>query len=315
MLRHVLFDLSLFNDETERENSQKRILCLLEALVWCNRLYLKQHPETPLIYQSGIKYIVPEQFEQAHLPEVDTVRKFLEKKGASADVLTAFKEMADQLGSGEHFRDIPRILENGGGDCDNVASWRVAELRELGIPAKPYITWRTRADGGVTYHVIVLHADGSSEDPSLLLGMGGETRESDRLHEEEKLGERTAEFIQGLAKYRNVAKARDLVLGHGATKRAATTVLGGLGSITTPQDYSQLQYSIPFQTDESYADWSPTRPQAYYANPLYPGLTPTSGPIFNTRMRDVDDLDDFDPSDKFDGLPGLRGRLKRKRIK
>jgi hypothetical protein len=202
MLRYVLFDTALFEDEANRDNSQKRVLCLLEALVWCNRLYLQNHPETPLIYQSGIKYIVPEQFERAELPEVSMVRKYMRDKGAPPSVMEAFKSMADQLGAGEHFREIPRIIEHGGGDCDNVAAWRCAELREHGIDAKPYITWRKRPDGGTTYHVVVLWPDGTHEDPSLLLGMGGAAREPDRLAEEEKLGERTADFIRGIARKR-----------------------------------------------------------------------------------------------------------------
>jgi hypothetical protein len=212
LLRHILFDVEFFADEADRANSQKRVLCLLEALVWCNRLYLQQHPDTPLIYKSGIKYKVPAQFEKEKLPEIDTVGKFLKSKGAGDDVMRAFKALSDMCGGGEHFREIPRIIENGGGDCDNVASWRAAELRELGIDAKPYITWRQRPDGGYTYHVIVLWPDGSSEDPSLLLGMGGEARAADRREEERKLGERCAEFLK--------------VLGGGLT--ASTDVFGAI---------------------------------------------------------------------------------------
>jgi hypothetical protein len=197
LLRHVLFDMNLFDGENDRENSQKRVLCLLEALVWCNRLYLQQHPDTPLLYRSGVTYKVPAQFEKEAVPEVAIVRAYLESKNAPADVLSAFKVLADSVGGGEHFREIPRIIENGGGDCDNVASWRVAELRELGINAKPYITWRTRPDGGTTYHVIVMWPDGSSEDPSLLLNMGGEARRADRMEEERKLGERMADLVTG----------------------------------------------------------------------------------------------------------------------
>ena len=312
MLRHILFDVEFFANDgnvVDRANSRKRVLCLLEALVWINRLYLQQHPETPLIYQSGIKYIVPEQFEKAHLPEVAAVREYLTKKGASEDVQAAFKMIADQMGAGEHFRDIPQILANGGGDCDNVASWRAAELRELGIDAKPYITWRRREDGGTTYHVIVLWPDGSSEDPSLLLGMGGSARDIDRLAEQEKLGERTGEYLAGLMDH----PAGQVILGefvksmrhpsgsHRTSRRKLaqrpSSVLGT--AITTPQNFNQLQYTIPFQSDDAYEDWSPTRPQAFYANPLYPSLptTPGGGPIFNTRMRDSEDFDD----DRFDG--------------
>jgi hypothetical protein len=156
MLRHVLFDLSLFMDESDRANSQKRVLWLLEALTRCNQLYLQQHPETPLIYQSGIEYKVPQQFERADLPEADAVQDFLAKSNPPQSVVKAFKTLVSMCGGGEHFRDIPRIIENGGGDCDNVASWRTAELRQLGIAAKPYITWRRRMDGGMTYHVVVI---------------------------------------------------------------------------------------------------------------------------------------------------------------
>ncbi len=273
MLRHVLFDMELFADEADRENSQKRVLCLLEALTWCNQLYLRAHPypETPLIYQSGIEYKVPQQFEKAQLPEVQTLRAYLDASGAPPNVVKALRTLSNMCGGGEQFREIPRIIENGGGDCDNVAAWRCAELRELGIGARPYITWRRRADGGMTYHVIVLWPDGGSEDPSLLLGMGGAERAADRLEEESKLGERCAEMVQ--------------VFTMGRRPKPRTEVNGSW----QPQG---LQDSIPFQTDDSYEDWSPTRPQAFYYNPLYKGgLVSQSGPLFNTRMRDADDLD------------------------
>lgn len=271
MLRHVLFDLRLFADESERENSQKRVLWLLEALTRCDQLYLRQHPETPLIYKSGIEYKMPAQMENADVPEVETIRDFLTKNGAPSRVVAALDSLYNICGGGEIFREIPRIIENGGGDCDNVAAWRCAELRELGVDAMPYITWRKRPDGGTTYHVIVMWPDGSSEDPSLLLGMGGALRAADRVHEEEKLGERTADFIQGLQKTRRISGGMQML---------------GVGAITTPQDFSSLQYTIPFQTDEAYADWSPTRPQSDYWNPYYPNLPTTKGggPVFNTLL-------------------------------
>jgi hypothetical protein len=211
LLRHVLFDLSLFATEAERANSQKRVLCLLEALVWCNRYWLQQHPETPLIYQSGIEYKLPAQQQAGHddYPEVAKVRAFLKSVSAPSDVTSAFSVLAGICGGGETFREIPRIRENGGGDCDNVSSWRVAELRELGIWARPYITWRKREDGGTTYHVIVRYEDGTSEDPSLLLGMGGAEKAADRAEEERKLAERTDDFINGISQRAGV------VLGSG----------------------------------------------------------------------------------------------------
>lgn len=180
MLRNVLFDLALFNDDADRKSSQKRVLVLLEALTLCDEIYLSEHPDTPLMYdlasKGKLKYKLPAQFDSS----------------ASA-------EGGVPGYHGEVFRDIPRIIENGGGDCDNVASWRAAEIRHrLGIATKPYITWRKRPDGGTTYHVIVLWPDGSSEDPSLLLGMGGADRDKDRREEERKLGERAGEMIAAL---------------------------------------------------------------------------------------------------------------------
>jgi len=215
MLRHVLFDMNLFDGEDERENSQKRILWLLEALTCCNQLWLKQHPETPLIYNSGIKYKVPAQFERDDSPEISTIRAFLMKNSAPRDVMSAFKMVDQACGGGEVFREIPRIIENGGGDCDNVASWRAAELRQHGIQASPYITWRRRADGGMTYHVVVRWPDGSSEDPSLLLGMGGEDRAADRAEEERKLHERRDNFIEGLQRTKKLSGGMETIVGRG----------------------------------------------------------------------------------------------------
>jgi hypothetical protein len=332
MLRHVLFDMVLFPDEAERENSQKRVLCLLEALTWCDQLFLREHPETPLIYQSGIKYKVPEQFEAEKIPEVGVVRAYLAQKGAPEDVKAALEALSDRTGGGEHFREIPRIIENGGGDCDNVAAWRTAELRELGIGAKPYITWRRRPDGGMTYHVIVRWPDGSSEDPSLLLGMGGEGRAPDRAEEERKLGERCGDFVKGATavlgeeiwhnsnSYGLVAPwGMEDVLGHLARKlgkRRARTQVNGVAQGGLPSDFGKgLQYTIPFQTDDSYEAWSPTRPPAFYADPRYPGGNVQNTPFFNTRMRDPDEMDwDDKDDDRFDGadldvlVHGLQGR-------
>lgn len=313
MLRHVLFDMQMFDGEDDRANSQKRVLCLLEALTWCNQLYLQNHPDTPLIYQSGIKYIVPAQFEKADVPEIAIIRTFLEKKGAPQIVFDALDKLYNIVGGGEIFREIPRIIENGGGDCDNVASWRCAELRNIGINASPYITWRKRLDGGTTYHVIVLWPDGSSEDPSLLLGMGGPERDADRDEEFRKLNERLTNFVAAL-RVKGMDTARTL-LEHGASDQITQTVLGT--AINSPQNYNQLQYTIPFQTDDAYADWTPTRPQAYWFNTVYPNLPlppPGGGPVFNTRMRDPDDV-----FDRFDGAlapgPGrLRRRLGRREI-
>ena len=92
----------------------------------------------------------------------------------------------------EVFRDYVRMMENGGGDCDNMASLRAAELSVAGINGVPYMTNRPQPNGkGTIYHALVKHIyDGSSEDPSLILGMGGEAKKAERREECRKNVER-----------------------------------------------------------------------------------------------------------------------------
>ena len=57
-------------------------------------------------------------------------------------------------------------------NCDDLSPWRVAELREHGEPAKIRIQWKKHPETGQKlFHIVVRRADGSIEDPSLLLGM------------------------------------------------------------------------------------------------------------------------------------------------
>lgn len=226
MLRHVLFDTKMFDGEGDRENSQKRVLWLLEALTRIDQLYLQNHPETPLIYQSGIKYIVPAQFDKVDVPQVTLIKDFLTKNGASSKVFDALDYLYNIVGGGEIFREIPRIIENGGGDCDNVASWRAAELRQLGIEAKPYITWRTRPDGGMTYHVVTMWPDGTIEDPSLILGMGGASRAPDRAEEIRKLGERMKNYVRAFQV--GGPELAEATLQTGASDQASAAIVGTL---------------------------------------------------------------------------------------
>jgi hypothetical protein len=93
---------------------------------------LKQHPNTPSLYDTKAIYV----------PERGT----------------------------EIWQDIPNVIKAGSGDCEDLACWRVAELKYAGIAARPYIKWRKKKNSWI-YHAVVRLPNGKIEDPSLALGM------------------------------------------------------------------------------------------------------------------------------------------------
>lgn len=198
MLRFVLYDLTLFGSGEDLEQARVDLLWMLECLVQRNQDYLRQHPNTPPLYKSGVRYQLPAQFN-GDCEEVAILRKALGAAARKRDVSRVLDLVQEILG-GERFRDIGRVLENGGGDCDNFCAWRVAELRQAGIPARPHITWRNRMTGGTTYHALLvwppMRVDDlgsdywTTEDPSLLLGMSQPDRAADRAEEIRKNAER-----------------------------------------------------------------------------------------------------------------------------
>lgn len=118
---------------------------ILEALVLVDQMYLRVH-RCPELYKSGVRYM-EEPLNQATLGSGEPQRV-------------------------EEFAAIPAIIERGWDDCDGLAPWRCAELRERGEPAKIRIQWkRNPANGQKLFHIVVRRADGSIEDPSYLLGM------------------------------------------------------------------------------------------------------------------------------------------------
>ncbi len=121
---------------------------LLEALTMANVAYLLEcrarGVDVPLLYQSGVRYL------------------------------------AEPDGRDE-WQDIPDTLARSTGDCEDLACWRVAELRvcfnqrraRRGITVTHYADPKSGADVTL-YHILVLHEDGTVEDPSRILGMGRE---------------------------------------------------------------------------------------------------------------------------------------------
>ena len=126
-------------------------LCIRSALESCilaNQLYLRLHRGVPPLYESGVRY------EEEPLGQPY-----------------------------EEFAAIPVVLERGWGDCDDVVSWRIAELRQQGENAKVRLKWQPDYQRNARmYHVLVrrgvLGPDGRGliEDPSLHLGMGNHAR-------------------------------------------------------------------------------------------------------------------------------------------
>lgn len=108
---------------------------ILEALTTVNFLFLSTHHVKPL-YETGVRY--------RNEP----------------------KEWAN-----EHFDSVPIVLSRGWGDCDDLAPWRCAELRQRGERARIRIQWK-RLPEGKLFHIVVRRENGTIEDPSRILGMG-----------------------------------------------------------------------------------------------------------------------------------------------
>jgi muconolactone delta-isomerase len=130
----ITFHVDLFSGPLERARSGRALEIMLEALVALDLDYLQHHPETPTLYASGVRY-------EAEPP------------------------------GREDWTDVLTTLRRGYGDCEDLASWRVAELQKQGIAARPVHRWRSR-EGFTTYHILAQWPNGRIEDPSRRLGMG-----------------------------------------------------------------------------------------------------------------------------------------------
>lgn len=103
----------------------------MRALTAYNVRWLRAHPRTPSMRASGVKY-------------------------------------ARQNVGCERFLPIPYVLAAGGGDCDQLAGWRCAELRvRHGIAANPEVIQISAR----LFHVFVRFPNGLAEDVSAHLGM------------------------------------------------------------------------------------------------------------------------------------------------
>ncbi len=128
--------------------SKHILYILLDALVAIDELALRCDPTLPPLYRSGVRY-------QQEPPGV------------------------------EDWCDIGAAMEQGHADCEDLASWRVAELRvRHGINAQPYVKDPSVVRGGTVlmFHIQVLLPNGAIEDPSRKLGMGWESEYAAATH-------------------------------------------------------------------------------------------------------------------------------------
>lgn len=139
-LRPIRFDVALLSEGTAEDtaDSRKIMLFMLELLALYDLKYLRRHPNTVRLAKSGVRYVR------------DT--------------------FPDDL---ESWKGIPAILRDGHADCKSLAAWRCAELRLAGKKCKMALTFgrKSPTGRGTILHAIVERADGTTEDPSRLLGM------------------------------------------------------------------------------------------------------------------------------------------------
>lgn len=131
----IVMQLGLFEkpmDSDDHKYSHKCLMWLLECLTNCNREFLKIHKDTPPLYKANVVYT---------------------------------RESGTEDWSG-----IKIGLRTKRMDCEDLACWRVAELREKGEAAKPRVKFKN-VQGFWHYHIQVIRGDGRLEDPSQILGM------------------------------------------------------------------------------------------------------------------------------------------------
>jgi hypothetical protein len=147
-MQPIVFKVDLFSRPEDQPRSQRGLLWLLESLCKINQDHLRQKPYPPL-YEAGVRYVREEGTEE--------------------------------------WLDIPHVISAGGGDCEDLACWRIAEIRESGGRAAPYVRYRFLEEH-FHYHVLVQHygrvvrqvggraveklVPTHKEDPSRRLGMG-----------------------------------------------------------------------------------------------------------------------------------------------
>jgi len=118
-----------------------------------NEDWYRRYPDLPGLYDSGTT-LLTRNVDYMREPTVTNVYGDLESR--------------------EHWQDVMETRERGTGDCEDLAADRAAELRvRYKIRANAIFKERLMPNGTRMFHIVVQYPDGTIEDPSKILGMGG----------------------------------------------------------------------------------------------------------------------------------------------
>lgn len=128
----IALPINLFKDPWTRRASEMIVSRLFGVIVYANILYLKDHPDTPDLYDAGVIY---------------------------------------KRENGEQWKTIPECIADGYADCEDLSAWLVAQyIVRKGIQARGLISKKCRGKRCL-YHVRCRLPNGTIEDPSKILGM------------------------------------------------------------------------------------------------------------------------------------------------
>lgn len=135
---------------TDKEATNKALSILLKCMTDWN-VYLMTRQCLPPLKEAGVRCM-------PRLPGLyDSGARYI-------------KEDYDALHP-EDWLDVLEVLAQGGGDCEDLACYRAAELQVQGEKACAVFHRKTLSGNRTLVHILVQRADGSLEDPSRRLGM------------------------------------------------------------------------------------------------------------------------------------------------
>lgn len=144
-VRPIRLRTRIFTEDYSRAASERALDRNLESLTQQDEDYLREHPDTPRLYDSGVRY-------------------YHSGRGHADGLI-------------DEWLDVPEALVEGVADCKSLAAWLAAEHRVYGTDPGARCGKRFAVvddpDVGslLLYHVIVQRSDGRTEDPSRELGM------------------------------------------------------------------------------------------------------------------------------------------------